>query len=38
MVTLPPPDDAEVRAVLERVLRQARRDWVEADEAWPQDE
>jgi Transposase zinc-binding domain len=26
VVTLPPPDDADVRAVLERVLRQARRD------------
>jgi hypothetical protein len=38
VVTLPPPDDAEVRAVLERVLRQARRDWEEADEAWAQDE
>lgn len=37
-VVLPPPDDDEVRTVLARVLRQARRDWEAADPAWAEDE
>ncbi|MDP3153520.1 MAG: transposase, partial [Archangium sp.] len=38
VVTLPPPDDAQVMALLARVLRQARADWAAADAAWAEDE
>ena len=38
VVTLPPPDDAQVTALLARVLRQARRDWAAAEAAWAEDD
>lgn len=37
-VAVPPPDDAEVRAVLARTLRQAGADWEALDAAWADDE
>ena len=37
-VLLPPPSDDEVRAVLQRVLRLAKKDWADADAAWAEDE
>ncbi|GMU61866.1 MAG: hypothetical protein AMXMBFR34_36290 [Myxococcaceae bacterium] len=33
-----PPSDAQVTAVLHRVLRRAKQDWADVDEAWPEDE
>ena len=38
VVPLPDPDDAEVTAVLARVLRKARLDWASLDAAWAEDE
>jgi hypothetical protein len=38
VVALPPPSDDDVRRVLERVLRQARRGWEASDSAWAEDE
>ena len=38
VVPLPAPDDAEVTAVLARVLRKARGDWASLDAAWAEDE
>ena len=35
---LPPPDEADVEAVLRRTLRQAMRDWENLDAAWAEDE
>ncbi len=35
---LPPPDEADVVAVLQRTLRQAMRDWENLDAAWAEDE
>jgi hypothetical protein len=35
---LPPPDEADVEAVLQRTLRQAMRDWENLDAAWAEDE
>lgn len=37
-VELPAPSDEDVERVLHRTLRQARKDWAELDEAWPEDE
>ena len=37
-VEVAPPSDDDVAAVLARVLRQARKDFGEADAAWPEDE
>lgn len=31
---VPPPSDADVCAVLARVLRQARQDWLSLDASW----
>jgi hypothetical protein len=38
VVHLPPPSDDDVTAILARVLRQAKKDFAEADAAWPEDE
>jgi hypothetical protein len=38
VVELPAPDDADVAGILGRVLRQARKDFSDADAPWPQDE
>jgi hypothetical protein len=37
-VELPAPDDADVDAILRRVLRQARKDFTDEDVPWPEDE
>jgi Putative transposase len=38
LVELPAPDDADVAGILGRVLRQARKDFSDADAPWPEDE
>ncbi len=35
---LPPPLDDDVAAILARVLLQAKKDFAEAEAAWPEDE
>ena len=38
VVPVAPPADEDVARVLARVLRQAKKDWVELEAAWPEDE
>ena len=38
VVPVAPPGDEDVARVLARVLRQAKKDWVELEAAWPEDE
>ena len=37
VVPVAPPSDEEVAHILARVLRAAKKDWADLDEAWPED-